>query len=103
MYCWPAARARSTKACGSNFVGLNRLGSSRYSASVMPPAAGLMIGQEAFTLATEHRPQRMNIPNLGLRYQAVRSSSEPRAHAKVGAIESDAARATFRNSRRSCE
>src|SRR6266446_3786951 len=46
----------------------------------------------------------MNIPNLAFRYQAVRSSSEPRAHAKVGAIEREvAARATFRNSRRSCE
>src|SRR5882672_1142342 len=104
MYCWPAARARSIKACGLNFVGLNRLGSSRYSASVIPPTVGVMIGQEASTLASEYGPQWMNIPNLALQYQAARSSSEPRAHAKRGVKQCEpAASATLKKSRRSCE
>ena len=42
---------------GSNLYGLNRLGSSRYSASVMPPGLGCMIGHEASTLA------RSKVPN----------------------------------------
>ena len=53
MYFWPAERARSTKACGSNFVGLNFFGRSRYSASLRPPGLGTMIGQEASMLARE--------------------------------------------------
>src|SRR5580765_1171734 len=101
MYCWPAARARSIKSCGLNFVGLNRLGSSRYSASVIPPAVGVMIGQDASTLASEYGPQWMNIPNLALRYQAACSSSEPSAHANRGARESElAASAALKKSRR---
>src|SRR5580704_10387079 len=73
MYSCPADRARSTNACGSNFTGLKLWGRARYSASVIPPAFGTMIGHEASTLAWEYGPQWINIPNLALRYQVVRS------------------------------
>jgi hypothetical protein len=73
MYSCPAARAKSMKLCGSNFDGLNRLGNPRYSASLMPPGVGVIMGQEASTLASEYGPQWMNIPNLASRYQRVRS------------------------------
>src|SRR5438477_11449341 len=77
MYSCPAARAKSMKAFASNFVGLNRFGNSRYSASPMPPAVGVMMGHEASTLASEYAPQWMNIPNFASRYQRVRSSAKP--------------------------
>src|SRR6266576_6999836 len=103
MYCWPAALAKSTKACGSNLVGLKRLGNSRYSASLMAPAVGSMMGHDASTLASEYGPQWMNMPNLALRYQAVRSSAEPRANPRLGMNGSEeAASVSFKNSRRSC-
>src|SRR5580692_1793715 len=73
MYSCPAARAKSMKVFGSNFDGLNRLGNSRYSASLMPPGVGVIMGQEASTLASEYGPQWMNMPNLASRYQRVRS------------------------------
>src|ERR1700722_17430250 len=73
MYSCPADRARSTNACGSNFTGLKVWGSARYSASEIPPAFGTMIGHEASTLACEYGPQLLNMPNLALRYQVVRS------------------------------
>jgi hypothetical protein len=45
----------------------------------------------------------MNIPNFALRYQAVRSSSEPKAHAIFGAKETEgAASANLMKSRRFC-
>jgi hypothetical protein len=72
-YSCPAARAKSIKAFGSNFDGLNRLGNSRYSASLMPAGVGVIMGQEASTLASEYGPQWMNMPNLASRYQRVRS------------------------------
>jgi hypothetical protein len=58
---------------GSNFDGLNRLGSSRYSASLMPVGVGVIMGQEASMLASEYGPQWMNMPNLASRYHRVRS------------------------------
>src|SRR5580692_5637298 len=80
MYCCPANRARSTNASGSNFTGLKVCGSARYSASVIPPGFGTMMGQEASTLACEYGPQWMNIPNLALRYQLVRSHAIAALH-----------------------
>jgi hypothetical protein len=77
MYSCPAARAKSMKVFGSNFDGLNRLGNSRYSASLMPPGVGVIMGQEASTLASEYGPQWMNMPNLASRYQRVRSLAKP--------------------------
>src|SRR5579862_650423 len=83
MYRCPANRARSTNASGSNFTGLNVCGSARYSASVIPPGFGTMIGQEASTLAWEYGPQWINIPNLALRYQLVRSHAIAALHPKL--------------------
>ena len=76
---------------------------SRYSASLMPPSLGVMIGQEVSTLASEYRPRWMNMPNLALRYHAVRSSAEPKANPGLGRSGSaEAAGANLMNSRRSC-
>jgi hypothetical protein len=61
------------KLFGSNFDGLNRLGNSRYSASLMPAGVGVIMGHEASTLASEYGPQWINIPNFASRYQRVRS------------------------------
>src|SRR6202049_2094561 len=104
MYCWPAPRARSTKWYGSNFVGLNRRRTSRYSASEMSPGLGVMIGQEASTLAREYGPQWMNMPNLASRHHEVLSSAMAAANPKFGirGIQEDSI-ATFMNSRRSQE
>src|ERR1700682_4655725 len=73
MYCCPAARAKSINVFASNFDGLNRLGNSRYSASPMPAGVGVIMGQEASTLASEYGPQWMNMPNLASRNQRARS------------------------------
>jgi hypothetical protein len=43
-----------------------------------------MIGHEASTLACEYGPQWMNMPNLALRYQVVRSHASVLAHAARG-------------------
>src|SRR5271165_136437 len=76
MYRWPADLASCTRASASNWVGLNRCGSARYSSSVILNCAdGRMMGQEASTLASEYGPQWTNMPNLASRYQAVRWSS----------------------------
>src|ERR1700680_4075136 len=83
MYCCPAARAKSMKAFGSNLDGLNRFGNSRYSASLMPPGVGVMMGQEASTLASEYGPQWMNMPNLASRYQRVRSLAKLEANPRL--------------------
>src|ERR1035438_3792269 len=62
---------------------------------------GTMIGQEASTLACEYGPQWMNMPNLALRYQLVRSYATPSPCAKgEKAGRQEPARASFRNSRR---
>src|SRR5213082_3759352 len=84
MYCCPADRANSTKSRALNFSGLNRFGNSTYSASVMPPGFGVMMGHEASTLASEYGPQCMNMPNLAFRYQAVRSSEKIEANTTLG-------------------
>ena len=73
MYSCPANRARSTNVWGSNWIGLNVCGKARYAASVIPPGVGTIIGQDASTLACEYGPQWINMPNLALRYQLVRS------------------------------
>ena len=57
MYSCPAARAKSVKVCASNFDGSNRLGNSRYSASLMPARVSVIMGQEASTLASEYDPR----------------------------------------------
>ena len=44
------------KVYGSNFVGLNRLGNSRYSASVIPPGLGTMMGHEGLHAGEGVRP-----------------------------------------------
>src|SRR6266436_10310741 len=85
MYSCPAARAKSMNVFGSNFDGLNRLGNSRYSASLMPAGVGVIMVQEASTLASEYGPQWMNMPNLALRYHAVRSSCTFSPNRKLGA------------------
>src|ERR1700687_3432646 len=83
MYCCPAARAKSMKVCGSNFEGLKRFGNSRYSASLMPAGVGVIMGQEASTLASEYGPQWMNMPNLASRYQRVRSLAKLERNPKL--------------------
>src|SRR5436190_3825814 len=87
MYCCPAALAKSMKLFGSNFDGLNLRGNSRYSASLMPPAVGVIMGHEASTPASEYGPQWINIPNFASRYQRVRSFARlepnPRLHGNV--------------------
>ena len=50
----------------------------------MPPALGTMIGHEASTLACEYGPQWMNMPNLALRYQVVRSHAMAVPHPERG-------------------
>src|SRR5579863_10225641 len=101
MYCCPAPRARSTKASGSNFTGLKVCGSARYSASVIPPDFGTMIGHEASTLACEYGPQWMNIPNLALRYQVVRSHAMVAPQPRLGKSgTAEPARVSLRKSRR---
>src|ERR1017187_6829071 len=62
---------------------------------------GTMIGQEASTLACEYGPQWMNMPNLALRYQLVRSYIMPSLCAKrEKAGRYEPARASFTNSSR---
>src|ERR1700682_1169404 len=104
MYCCPAARAKSMKVFASNFDGLNRLGKSRYSASLMPAGVGVIMGQEASTLASEYGPQWMNMPNLASRYQRVRSSAklEPNPILRINGSD-DPASARLMKSRREDE
>src|ERR1700682_1168317 len=100
-YSCPAARAKSMKVFGSNFEGLNRLGNSRYSASLMPAGVGVIMGQEAFTLASEYGPQCMNIPNLASRYQRVRSLAKLEPNPRLLTTGSDVpASASLMKSRR---
>jgi hypothetical protein len=104
MYSCPAARAKSMKVCGSNFDGLNRLGNSRYSASLMPAGVGVIMGQEASTLASEYGPQWMNMPNLASRYQRVRSLDKPEPNPRLRINGSDhPASASLMKSRREGE
>ena len=104
MYSCPAARAKSMKVCGSNFDGLNRLGNSRYSASLMPPGVGVIMGQDASTLASEYGPQWMNMPNLASRYQRVRSLAklEPNPKLRISGNDNPAS-ASLMKSRREDE
>jgi len=92
------------KAFGSNFDGLNRLGNSRYSASLMPPGVGVIMGQEASTLASEYGPQWMNMPNLASQYQRVRSLAKPAPNPRLRRNGSDdPASASLRKPRREGE
>jgi len=92
------------KVFGSNFDGLNRLGNSRYSASLMPPGVGVIMGQEASTLASEYGPQWMNMPNLASRYQRVRSLAKPEPNPRLRINGSDdPASASFMKPRREGE
>src|ERR1700730_7816429 len=101
MYCCPAARAKSINVFASNFDGLNRLGNSRYSASPMPAGVGVIMGQEASTLASEYGPQWMNMPNLASRNQRVRSSVKLEPNPRLRMIgNADPASNTLTNSRR---
>src|ERR1700751_555694 len=89
IYFCPAARAKSMNASGSNLVGLKCCGSARYSASLMPPGVGRIIGQDASTLASEYGPQWINMPNFASRYHAVRSLASHEADAKPASKESE--------------
>src|ERR1700687_738700 len=102
MYCCPAARAKSMKVFGSTFDGLNRLGNSRYSASLMPAGVGVIMGQEASTLASEYGPQWMNMPNLASRYQRVRSWAklEPNPRLSINGSDDPASAVSLMKSRR---
>src|SRR6266436_7410917 len=104
MYSCPAARAKSMNVFGSNFDGLNRLGNSRYSASLMPAGVGVIMGQEASRLASEYGPQWMNMPNLASRYQRVLSLArpEPNPRSLINGSD-DPASASLRKSRREGE
>src|ERR1700687_1399178 len=103
-YSCPAARAKSMKVFGSDFEGLNRLGNSRFSASLMPAGVGVIMGQDASTLASEYGPQWMNMPNLALRYHSVRSLAKLEPNPRLGMNGSDdAASASLTKSRREGE
>src|SRR5205823_8079276 len=70
----------------------------------MPPGFGVMMGQEASTLASEYGPQCMNMPNLAFRYQAVRSSEKSEANTALGRSGSEpTTAASRRKSRRRSE
>ena len=82
MYSCPAARAKSVKVCASNFDGSNRLGNSRYSASLMPAGVGVIMGQEA-TLASAYGPPVDEHAKFGIAVPACPVVGQARAQSQT--------------------